>query len=104
MVVGIIVGVFVIAFIISKIVKGSHEPVPADAHTLPADAVQTPEMIMTEESGTDDSELIAVLTAAIAASLNTSTYNLHIKSYRQINNNSPAWNQLSRRENLLSRL
>ncbi|MDO4618701.1 MAG: OadG family protein [Clostridia bacterium] len=41
----------------------------------------------------DDTELIAVLTAAVAASLNTSTYNLKIKSYRRIGNNAPAWNR-----------
>lgn len=40
---------------------------------------------------TDDAELIAVLTAAVAASLNTSTYNLKIKSYRRVGTSSPAW-------------
>lgn len=48
----------------------------------------------------DDGELIAILTAAIAASLNTSTYKLNIKSYRQIDNGTPVWNSVSRRENL----
>jgi len=41
----------------------------------------------------DEGELIAVLTAAVAASLNTSTYNLNIKSYRRIGNTSPSWNR-----------
>ncbi len=41
----------------------------------------------------DEEELVAVLTAAVAASLNTSTYNLKIKSYRRIGNNAPAWNK-----------
>lgn len=41
----------------------------------------------------DDEELVAVLTAAVAASLNTSTYNLRIKSYRRVGNNAPAWNK-----------
>ena len=44
-------------------------------------------------SAPDEGELIAVLTAAIAASLNTSTYHLNIKSYRRIENNTPAWNR-----------
>ena len=48
----------------------------------------------------DDSELISILTAAIAASLNTSTYKLNIKSYRQIDSGTPVWNSVSRRENL----
>lgn len=51
----------------------------------------------------NDDELIAVLTAAIAASLNTSTYNLKIKSYRRIQNNAPAWNRAGIREIIDSR-
>lgn len=47
----------------------------------------------------DDSELIAVLTAAIAASLNQSTYNLKIKSYRRVET-APVWNRTARRDNL----
>ncbi len=51
----------------------------------------------------DDEELIAVLTAAIAASLNTSTYNLKIRSYRRISNNTPAWNKAGIKETIESR-
>ncbi len=46
----------------------------------------------------DESELIAVLTAAVAASLNTSTYNLKIKSYRRVENAAPAWNKAGLRD------
>lgn len=53
---------------------------------------------------TDDDELIAVLTAAVAASLNTSTYNLRIKSFRRIGQNAPAWNAVSRKEQLENQL
>lgn len=52
----------------------------------------------------DDDELIAVLTAAVAASLNTSTYNLRIKSFRRIGQNTPAWNAVSRKEQLENQL
>lgn len=51
----------------------------------------------------DDEELIAVLTAAVAASLNTSVYNLRIKSYRKIETNSTAWNRAGVREVINSR-
>ena len=37
-----------------------------------------------EEKNEDEDELIAVLTAAIASSLKTSTYNLKIRSYRRV--------------------
>ena len=51
----------------------------------------------------DEEELVAVLTAAVAASLNTSTYNLKIKSYRRIGNNAPAWNRAGLNEAIDSR-
>lgn len=50
-----------------------------------------------------DEELIAVITAAIAASLNTSTYNLKIKSFRRVANNAPAWNKAGLNETINSR-
>ena len=46
-----------------------------------------------EAKPADDGELIAVLTAAVAASLSTSTYHLNIKSYRRVGNEAPVWNQ-----------
>lgn len=51
----------------------------------------------------DESELIAVLTAAVAASLNTSTYNLQIKSYRRTDNKMPAWNKAGVTETINNR-
>ncbi len=52
----------------------------------------------------DDDELIAVLTAAVAASLNTSTYNLRIKSYRRVGGFASAWNRAGVDEAINSRL
>ena len=46
-----------------------------------------------EAKPADDGELIAVLTAAVAASLSTSTYHLNIRSYRRVGNEAPVWNQ-----------
>lgn len=51
----------------------------------------------------DETELIAVLTAAVAASLNTSTYNLQIKSYRRTDNKMPAWNRAGVTETINNR-
>lgn len=51
----------------------------------------------------DEEELIAVLTAAIAASLNTSTYNLKIKSYRRVSGNAPAWKRAGLTDTINSR-
>ena len=66
------------------------KPAPAPAPAAPVAPVE------------DDSELIAVLTAAIAASLNqTTTYNLKIKSYRRVDAGTPVWNRTARRDNLI---
>lgn len=64
------------------------KPAPASAPIKPAE---------------DDTELIAVLTAAVAASLNTSTYNLRIKSYRRVDTNTNAWNKAGIRENTFNK-
>lgn len=52
----------------------------------------------------DDYEIIAVLTAAIAASLNTSVSNLRLKSYKRVGTNSPAWNRAGVSEMINTRL
>ena len=44
----------------------------------------------------DDTELVAVISAAIAASLNTSTYNLNIRSVKRLGS---SWNQAARVQN-----
>lgn len=51
----------------------------------------------------DDAELIAVLTAAVAASLNTSAGKLCIKSYRRVDKNRNAWNSAGIRENIFNK-
>lgn len=50
------------------------------------------------EPQVDESELVAVLTAAVAASLNTSTYNLRIKSYKRTVTGNNAWANASRND------
>ena len=67
------------------------------------DVKETPVVETKAEDDVDDDELIAILTAAVAASLNTSTYNLNIKSYRRINDVRPAWNKQGLRETIESR-
>ncbi len=73
-----------------KPAKISASPANTPIQASPAEPVQAAAAELEEE---DDEELIAVLTAAVAASMNTSTYNLKIKSYRRIPNTRPAWNR-----------
>ncbi len=51
-----------------------------------------------EEEQVEEGELVAVLTAAVAASLNTSTYNLRIKSFKRIDTKNNAWSNASRND------
>jgi sodium pump decarboxylase gamma subunit len=64
--------------------------------------VEKEEDIMEDE--TDNDELIAILTAAVASCLNTSTYNLKIKSFKRIKDTAPAWNRISRTEQVSNNL
>lgn len=56
------------------------------------------------QAAADGDELIAVLTAAVAASMNTSTYRLKIRSYRKLGGPESVWNSVSRRENIENQL
>ncbi|MGN1116734.1 MAG: OadG family protein [Candidatus Ornithomonoglobus sp.] len=86
---------YIFGLIFNKKPQKTEVSVPAEAA---APVVEEP---AAEE---DEEELIAILTAAVAASLNTSTYNLQIKSYRRISDNRPAWNRAGLRETIGNRL
>ena len=58
--------------------------------------VAVEEVVETEQ--VDEGELVAVLTAAVAASLNTSTYNLRIKSFKRIDTKNNVWSNASRND------
>jgi sodium pump decarboxylase gamma subunit len=52
----------------------------------------------------DEGELVAVIAAAIAASLNVSAYDLDIKSIRRVPPYTPVWNKMGRQQQLMNRL
>ncbi len=102
----IVFGVLVILMIVLILMKvifykdpkkqaAKAEPVPAAAEAVPETSALDSDM--------DEDELIAVLTAAVAASLNTSTYNLQIKSYRRVGSTAPAWNRAGLNETINNR-
>lgn len=66
----------------------SVQPAEEQPVTVPEPAAASDDM--------EEEELVAVLTAAVAASLNTSTYNLRIKSFKRINTVDNAWSSASR--------
>ncbi|WP_105616089.1 OadG family transporter subunit [Vallitalea okinawensis] len=52
----------------------------------------------------DELELVAVITAAIAASMNTTSDKLVVKSLRRVSSNKSAWNATGRHENIHNNL
>ncbi len=96
----IVFSVLIILMVVMMLMKtifyhpeDGNTPKKAESPVTGAPVVSTP----------DEGELIAVLTAAIAASLNTSTYHLNIKSYRRIESTAPAWNRAGLRDVIDSR-
>ncbi len=55
------------------------------------------------DSGIDEGTLLAVITAAVAAVMDTPASRLNIKSYRRIGDNAPAWNKAGVRDIIDSR-
>lgn len=99
---GIVFGVLIILMFVLMLFKvifgrGSSKKDTKKVETAPAMAAQP------AEEAVDESELIAILTAAVAASLNTSTYNLKIKSYRRVDSKKPAWNRAGVSETINNR-
>lgn len=89
--------VFLILIIIMFVIKAmalfsaEKKPEQVAVAEIPAAAASEPE--------TDDLELVAVITAAIAASLGTSAASIRVKSYKKVG----AWNKAGRREVLENR-
>ena len=76
-----------------RVILTPKKPKVADVNPI-EQTVQT----VTDKEEVDEGELVAVLTAAIAASLNTSTYNLKIKSFKRIDTKNNAWSTASRND------
>lgn len=53
-----------------------------------------------DQDAGESEELVAVITAAIAASLNTSTHNIVVKNIVRIPDPTPAWGQAGRTEQM----
>ena len=97
----IVFAVLIILMIVLMLFKVIFYREPKTQNEAPKQEVKASEAAPAKD--VDESELIAVLTAAVAASLNTSTYNLRIKSYRRTDNKKPAWNKAGVTETINNR-
>ncbi len=104
-VMGILV-VFMILVIIMLVIKAmallSGESTPQKAAEETAKVVETPVVAPVVTQATDDSELIAVITAAIAATMGGNTSGFVVRSYKAVSGN--AWNKAGRMDVLENRL
>ncbi len=66
-------------------------------------AAKEPSNDFVSQVDTDENELIAVISAAVAMALGTSAGNVVIKSYRRIGANTPAWRQAGRRDSIFNK-
>ena len=98
----IVFAVLIILMIVLMLFKVIFYKEPKKAEDNAAEAAVEAE-VQSVSSEPDNDELIAVLTAAVAASLNTSTYNLRIKSYRRVENKKSAWNRAGINETINNR-
>ncbi len=101
----IVFAVLIILMLVLMLFKAIFYKDPNKAAKKAAVKTEAPAAAAVEETAgdMDETELIAVLTAAVAASLNTSTYNLKIKSYRRTDNKMPAWNRAGVNETINNR-
>ena len=101
---GIVFGVLLILMVVLILFRVIfYRPEGKKQTVKPAEAVKPAVVPAAGDKPQDNDELIAVITAAVAASLNTSTYNLKIKSIRRVENKTPAWNKAGLRDVLDSR-
>lgn len=101
--IGLIIVFAVLIILMYVLVAMKYIFAPKEKKEKQAAVVETKKVQPQEIREEDDEELIAVITAAIAASLNTSTYNLNIKSIRRAPQSTSAWNRAGITETINSR-
>ncbi len=87
--------ILMLVMMLMKVVFYKPEAKPAEKAEPAAPVAAAAE---TESNATDEAELIAVLTAAVAVCMDKPASKLNIKSYKRIKNTAPAWNKAGVRD------
>lgn len=77
------------------------QPVKPAVVQQPVAQPSAPAQVVSSE---EDEELVAVITAAIAASLNTSMHNIVVTNITRVADSTPAWGKVGRNEVMASRM
>ncbi|RQD70423.1 MAG: sodium pump decarboxylase subunit gamma [Tindallia sp. MSAO_Bac2] len=107
--IGIVFAALFMLFLIIKVLEkgvaqsdvGAKKKKDQEVASVPAQATaDTKEEAAPEEDAAQDTQeqeqLVAVITAAVAASLHTSTHNIVVRNIVRTNDTAPAWNRLGR--------
>ena len=97
----VFIGLIVISMLIDLLKNISAEKKPEVTKIVVAPVVKREEQVINE---VNDEELVAVISAAIAASMGLSIPQLNIKSIRRIQQTTPAWAVASRQEQISGKL
>lgn len=95
--------IWALTVMMSKIIQLiEQKSAPKAVKNQPANPV-TIAPIIAEEVEEDDDALVAVITAAIAATLGTTMHNIHVSNIRRVVDQTPAWGQAGRSDVMGSR-
>lgn len=99
----VFVGLIILAFLISLLSKMSKEKRAEESPVI--GIIESDNKIEEVESCiNNDEELVAVIAAAIAASLGVSVSDINIKNIRRTTQNTPVWAAAGRQEQIYSKL
>lgn len=71
---------------------------------ISAPVEKAPQPVETKEENIGDEELVAVITAAIAASMGVASPDINIKSIKRVSTPSPIWAEMGRIEEISNKL
>ncbi len=88
----------------SKMVQNAEAKKKADAVVAVKPAAPAAPVVTAVEPEEDEEELVAVISAAIAAQLGTSMHNIVVRNIVRVADETPAWGQSGRFEQMNSRM
>lgn len=96
--IGIVFVALFLLFLIIKVLETFLYQAGKAPVTKETDKVKAPVKVEEdmEEEAVDDTQLVAVITAAVAASLHTSTHNIVVRNIVRVPDTTPAWGRLGR--------
>lgn len=95
----------IISFLISALKSvGGEKKVEPVKQVAKQEPIKANENLQVADTKVNDEELVAVIAAAIAASLGVSIPEINIKSIRRVEQRTPAWSSAGRQEQIFNKL